>query len=67
MRGSQDSAEQAYAGTQASQAAGDTLLVDTDGLYDFTDARPEAVPMVTSPGEGGTAGADLADEEVINL
>ena len=51
--------------TQRSQAAGDTLLVVED-LDNFAGARPDPVPM-TGPGEGGTAGADLAPEEVINL
>lgn len=69
MRGSQEGpeAEQPYLDTQASQAGGDTLFVDTEGLYDFTDARPEPVPMVTSPAEGGTAGTAHDLEEVTNL
>ena len=69
MRGNQDATnlEQPYVDTQASRAAGDILLVDTNGLNNFTGACSEPVPMLMRPSEGGTAGADLAVEEVINL
>ena len=69
MRKSQDATklEQSYVDVQAPSAAKDTLFLDTNGLYNFTDARPEHLPLVTSPSEGGTTGADLAIEEVINL
>ena len=51
MQGSQDAREleQPYVNTQASLVAWDTLMVDTNGLYNITNVRPEFVPMVTSP------------------
>ena len=68
MQGSQNGTnlEQPCVDTQACQGIGDTLLVDADGVSNFTGARPEPVSMMR-PGEGGTIGADLAVEEVINL
>ena len=68
MRGNQDSLheDQPFVATQASQAAGDIREVVKEILGDFTDARPQPGPA-TGPGEGGTAGADPAAEEVIHL
>lgn len=68
MRGSQNvtNLEQPYVDTQASPWAGDTLLVDADGLNNIANVRSEHVPMMR-PSEGGIVGVDLAVEDVINL
>ena len=68
MQGSQDATDedQPFVDTQGSQVAGETLNMVEDSLDNFAGACPEHGPMM-EPGEGGTAGADLAAKEVINL
>lgn len=64
MQGSLDAtnSEQPYVDTLISLAAGNTLLVDIYGLYNFTDTCLEHVSIVTSLDGAGTTGVDLTVE-----